>query len=63
MLFRRESKDMNWELYFSLTAEAFYIAVKLAGVDIEFHIHNLRGVDDEFEKDLSPCCTKSKEVG
>ena len=39
-----ESENGGWGFYFSLSWKAFYIAVTLAGVDIEFHFHNLREV-------------------
>lgn len=37
-----ESKNMLWRFYFLLGREAFYVAIVLGGVDIEFHIHDLR---------------------
>jgi len=39
-----ESENMAWRFYFNISTESFYIAVTLAGVDLEFHIHNLRSV-------------------
>ena len=44
MNLRWESENMLWGFFFSLNREAFYVALTLGGVDIEFHIHNLRGV-------------------
>ena len=48
-----ESENMAWGYYFNLSKESLYIAITLAGVDIEFHIHNLRSVvypkEDELE--------------
>ena len=39
-----ESENMAWGFYFSLSFEAFYLAITLAGIDFECHIHNLRSV-------------------
>lgn len=39
-----ESKNMAWAIYLSLSRQAFYVCFMLAGVDFEFHIHNLREV-------------------
>ena len=44
-----ESDDLKWRFYVSLTWEAFYFVIVLASVDFEFHIHNLRSIDKEFE--------------
>ena len=39
-----ESENMGWGFYFNLSWESLYISITLAGVDVEFHIHNLRSV-------------------
>jgi len=39
-----ESKNMAWGYFFQLSSKSFYITVTIAGVDIEFHIANLRNV-------------------
>lgn len=39
-----ESENMRWAYYFHLDWEAFYIAFTIAGVDIQFHIHNVRSI-------------------
>ena len=43
------NRNEAWGFYFHLDWESFYIAFTLAGVDIEFHIHNLR--DIVYEED------------
>ena len=47
-----ESYNMAWGFYFNLSFESLYIAITLAGIDVEFHIHNLRSIcygDDDDE--------------
>ena len=44
-----ESKNMAWGVFFCLTWTEFYFCVVLAGIDFEFHIHNLRKVIYENE--------------
>lgn len=42
MKFTWESENMLWSFYLSLDFGGFYIALMLWGIDIEFHILNLR---------------------
>lgn len=44
MEFKWESEDMGWAYYFYLGWRSFFIGVTLAGIDIEFHIANMRGI-------------------
>lgn len=37
-----ESKNMGWGVFICLNWESFYFCFTLAGIDVEFHIHNLR---------------------
>ena len=41
-----------WGIYIHLSTESFYFAFTFAGVDIEFHIHNLRDIVYEGEPTL-----------
>ena len=57
MEFKWESEDMGWAYYFYLDWESFYIAIVLAGIDIQFHIHNLRDIiyeEEDFMKRRLP---------
>ena len=40
----RESENMAWRFYFSIGWDHFFIAVVIAGVDIEFHVQNVRNI-------------------
>lgn len=44
MIIDLESADMAWRFYLNIKWTCFYIAVVIAGIDIEFHIINLRDV-------------------
>lgn len=46
-----ESKNMAWGYFIQLSRESFYFCVTLAGIDIEFHIHNVRSVIYEKEQE------------
>lgn len=39
-----ESENMAWGLFLQLSLESFYLCFTLAGIDIQFHIHNLRNI-------------------
>ena len=52
-----ESDNMAWAYYFHLDWESLYIAVVLAGIDIQFHIYNLRDIiyeEEDFMKRRVP---------
>ena len=40
----KRSKNDAWGIYFHLSVESFYIGLTLAGIDAEFHIHNVRDI-------------------
>ena len=42
MIIDFESKNMAWRFYLSLDWRTFYIAIVIAGIDIEFHIMSMR---------------------
>lgn len=44
MIIDFESKNMAWRFYLHIEWTCFYIALVIAGVDIEFHITNLRDI-------------------
>ena len=39
-----ESENMAWLLYFSLDWKGIYAEITLAGINIHFHIDNIRNV-------------------
>ena len=44
MKWQWESKNMAWGYFIQLSLESFYFCFTLAGIDFEFHIHNLRDI-------------------
>jgi len=55
-----ESDNMAWGIYISLNWRAFYFCIVLAGIDFEFHIHNLRDVF--YEETQSSAPTANEEI-
>ena len=44
MIIQWESENMAWGFYFHLGWKSFFIAFTIAGVDVEFHIYNVRDI-------------------
>ena len=38
------NENESWGFYFHLSTKSVYIAVVIAGIDIEFHVHNVRSI-------------------